>query len=190
MEFFLPFDGPILTFIQQHFHNPVTDAFFPFVTYLGELGACWAFLSLVLLFMKKYRRAGILMLAAMLLGTLLGEGLLKHLICRPRPFQYISSDFLPLLISPPSGYSFPSGHTCASFAAASALFSQHRREGIFAFLLASLIGFSRMFLLVHFPSDVLAGALLGAFLGFGTAFLYQKWILPKFPRLESFGINS
>lgn len=184
MEFFLPFDGPVLTFIQQHLHNPLTDALFPFVTYLGELGACWVFISLVLLFMKKYRRAGILMLAAMAAATLLGEGLLKHIICRPRPFQYISSDFLPLLIAPPSGYSFPSGHTCASFAAASALFTQHKKQGALAFLLAALIGFSRMFLLVHFPSDVLAGALLGALLGFLTAFAYKKWVLPRLSPLE------
>lgn len=160
MDFLLPFDGPVTAFIQQYFHNPVTDALFPFVTYLGELGACWIFLSLVLLFMKKYRRAGVLMLAAMLVGTLLGEGLLKHLLCRPRPFQYYDMAY-PLLIDPPSGYSFPSGHSCASFAAATALFLRHKREGLLAYLLAGMIAFSRVFLFVHFPSDVLAGALLG-----------------------------
>lgn len=180
MEFFLPFDVPILSFVQQHLHNPFTDFFFPLATYLGELGACWVFISLVLLFMKKYRRAGILMLAAMLLGTLLGEVLLKNIICRPRPFTYAS--LLPpgasLLISPPSGYSFPSGHTCASFAAATALFTQHKKEGLLAYGLALLIAFSRVFLLVHFPSDVMAGALLGVSLGALVPWACKKWLPP------------
>lgn len=168
MEFFFPFDLPVIEFIQQHLHNPVTDAAFPLVTYLGELGACWVFLGLVLLFIKKYRRAGVLMLASMALGVLLGEGLLKNLVCRPRPFQCLDPSY-PLLISPPSGYSFPSGHSCASFAAATALFLQHKREGALAYLLAALIAFSRVFLFVHFPSDVLAGALLGILLAIAVA---------------------
>ncbi len=178
MEFFLPFDAPVLTFIQQHLHNPVTDAAFPFITYLCELGACWIFIGLVLLFMKKYRRAGALMLASLLLATLLGEGLLKNIVCRPRPFTYLSSGF-PLLISPPSGYSFPSGHSCASFAAATALFLQHKKQGLLAYVFAALIAFSRLFLLVHFPSDVLAGSLLGVAVGVGVTLLYEKLLLPR-----------
>lgn len=178
MDFFLPFDTPVMSFIQHHFHNPVTDSLFPFLTYLGELGACWIFIGLVLLFIKKYRRAGILMLVAMMLGALLGEGILKNLVCRPRPFQYVSMD-LHLLIPPPSGYSFPSGHTCASFAAATALFLQHRKEGALAYILAVLIGFSRIFLFVHYPSDVLAGAVLGTLLAMGVTAAYEKWLLPR-----------
>lgn len=181
MDFLLPFDSPIMNFIQQYLHNPVTDAMFPFITYLGELGACWIFLALVLLFIKKYRRAGALMLAAMLLGTLLGEGLLKHLLCRPRPFQYMGLDPAFLLIDPPSGFSFPSGHSCASFAAATALFLQHKKPGLLAFLLAVLIAFSRVFLFVHFPSDVLAGALLGVLCAAAVTAAYTFWIDPKLP---------
>lgn len=179
MEFLLPFDMPVLSFVQQHLHNPFTDLFFPFITYLGELGACWVFISLVLLFMKKYRRAGFLMLAALILATLLGEGLLKHIVCRPRPFESLLPPGTSLLIPPPGGYSFPSGHTCASFAAAVALFSQHKKQGAPALVLAALIGFSRVFLFVHFPSDVLAGALLGTLAGAGVALADKKWVQPK-----------
>ncbi len=182
MEFFLPFDLPILDFIERYLHNPVTDAVFPFVTYIGELGACWIFLGLSLLFIKKYRRAGALILLSLIAATLLGEVLIKNIVCRPRPFQYISSGF-PLLIPPPSGYSFPSGHTCASFAAATALFLQHKRQGALCFLLAALIGFSRVFLWVHFPSDVLAGALLGALTGVSVTLLYEKALLPRIKSL-------
>jgi len=178
MDFTLPFDIPILTFIQDTCHNPVTDALFPFVTYLCELGACWIFLGLVLLFIKNYRRAGVVILLSLAIATLLGEGLLKHIVCRPRPFTYLPPEFQ-LLIPPPSGYSFPSAHTCASFAAATALFMQHRKQGFLAYILAVLIGFSRMFLLVHFPSDVLAGAILGVLVGAGTTLLYEKSLLPK-----------
>lgn len=180
MDFLLPFDGPVMAFIQQRFHNPVTDAVFPLITYLGELGACWIFLSLVLLFMKKYRRAGVLMLAAMLLGALLGEGLLKHLLCRPRPFQYYGMA-CPLLIDPPSGFSFPSGHSCASFAAATALFLRHKREGALAYLLAGMIAFSRVFLFVHFPSDILAGALLGVLCALLVNAIAKSRVEPRLP---------
>lgn len=183
MEFFLPFDAPVLDFVQRYLHNPVTDAVFPLVTYLGELGACWLFTALVLLFMKKYRRAGLLMLAAILAATLLGEGLLKHIIRRPRPFQYFGPDPGFLLIAPPGGYSFPSGHTCASFAAATALFGQHKRQGAPAYILAALIGFSRVFLWVHFPSDVLAGAILGTLAGVGVTLLYELALLPRLKNL-------
>ena len=179
MDFLLPFDTPILCFIQDSCHNPVTDAVFPFLTYLGECGACWLFLSLIFLFMKKYRRAGVLMLAAMLLGVVLGEGILKNVICRPRPFQHFGLALEALLIDPPSGWSFPSGHSCASFAAATALFLQHRKEGMLAYVLAFLIAFSRVFLLVHFPSDVLAGALLGVLLALISTAAYNRWVEPR-----------
>lgn len=180
MDPILSLDFQVLGFVERHFHNPVTDTLFPLVTYMGELGACWIFLALVLLFMKKYRRAGALMLIAMALGALLGEGLIKNLVCRPRPFQYLDTVY-PLLIAPPSGYSFPSGHSCASFAAATALFLQHKKAGALAFALAALIAFSRVFLFVHFPTDILAGALLGVLLAATVTFLYNRFFLPRWP---------
>ncbi len=87
---------------------------------------------------------------------------------RPRPFQLISRD-IRLLIPPPSGWSFPSGHSCASFAAATAVFLRDRRFGAAALVLAALIAFSRVFLFVHYPTDVLAGAALGAVCAVGAA---------------------
>lgn len=154
------FDGGIMSFVQAHFHNAFTDRIFPFITYLGEAGCFWILLLTVMLFFKRARRCGVLGLCAMAMGLVLGEGLIKNLVCRPRPFADYPN-FCELLISPPSGFSFPSGHTCASFAAAVTIFLHYKKPGILALILASLIGFSRIFLFVHYPTDVLAGALLG-----------------------------
>lgn len=153
------FDAVLMEWVQTHLHNPFTDAFFPVITYLGEAGIVWILFSAVLLFFKKTRRTGILVLLAMLLGFLTGELFLKNIICRPRPCMDFP-DF-PMLIEPPRSFSFPSGHSASGFAAAWVLFLRHRKWGWTAFILAALIAFSRIFLFVHYPTDVLAGFLLG-----------------------------
>lgn len=176
-----PFDQSIMSFIQAHCHNAVTDAVFPAVTYLGESGLFWILLALLLIVLGKkngWRRTGCLMLAAMLLGLLIGEVTIKNLVCRPRPFQLISND-IQLLIPPPSGWSFPSGHSCASFAAATAVFLKDKRWGAGALVLAALIAFSRVFLFVHYPTDVLAGAALGVACALAAAYAYRRFARKK-----------
>lgn len=171
-----PFDQAVMGFVQSHCHNPVTDRVFPAITNLGEAGLFWIALALLLLLLGKrsgWRATGGAMLCAMLLGLLLGEVALKNLVCRPRPFQEFPQ-YVQLLIPPPSGYSFPSGHSCSSFAAATAIFCRDRRWGAGALALAALIAFSRVFLFVHYPTDVLAGSLLGVFCGLGAVGLLQK----------------
>lgn len=172
MEGINGFDRIVMEFVQQHFHNIITDRLFPILTYLGEAGAVWILLALFFLFQKRYRRQGVLLLCAMGAGLLLGEILLKNIVCRERPFQAFP-DFAPLLISPPSGFSFPSGHSCSSFAAATVLGCSRKKWGIPALILATLIAFSRMFLFVHWPTDILAGALLGVLCGL-TVFLIAR----------------
>ena len=167
------FDGAIMAWVQTHCHNAFTDGLFPVLTYLGEAGAVWIVLALIFLCQKRTRYAGILTLCAMAAGFLLGEVLLKNAVCRERPFA-LFPDYTVLLISPPSGFSFPSGHTCASFAAATVLSCQFKKRGIPALLLAGLIGFSRIFLFVHYPTDVLAGAILGAACGLLTCWAAEK----------------
>jgi len=99
---------------------------------------------------------------ALLLGLILGNGVLKNVVGRLRPYD-LDPTLIPRLAAEhlPSDLSFPSGHTLASFEAATVLFLYHRKSGIAALFLAALIAFSRLYLLVHFPSDVLFGALLG-----------------------------
>lgn len=167
------FDGSIMAFIQAYFHNAFTDAVFPVITYFGEAGLFWLALSLILLFFKKTRKCGLCALIAVACGFLLGEVMLKNVFCRPRPYQTFP-DYVVLLTRAPGGYSFPSGHTCSSFAAATVYFHFSKKWGTPALILAGLIGFSRIFLFFHWPTDVLAGMVLGI----GMALL-TVWAVPK-----------
>lgn len=171
-----PFDRAVMAFVQSNLHNAATDRVFPIITYLGESGAFWILLSLLLILLGKkhgWRVTGGLMLGAMLIGLLIGELTLKNIVCRPRPFQELSRN-IQLLIPPPSGWSFPSGHSCASFAAATVIFFKDRRFGAAALVLAALIAFSRVFLFVHYPTDVLAGSLLGALCAAAAVYGYRR----------------
>ena len=120
-------DAAVMAFIQTHFHNTVTDTVFPIITSLGEAGIGWIVLSLVLLCFKKTRRTGGLVLIAMTVTLLFGELTLKNIICRLRPCN-VFTDF-PMLIARPTSYSFPSGHTSSSFAAALILTLRHKKVG-------------------------------------------------------------
>lgn len=164
-----PFDAAVMAFIQTHFHNIVTDTVFPIITMLGEAGIGWIVLSLILLCFKKTRRTGVLVLAAMTVTLLFGELMMKNIVCRPRPCS-VFTDF-PMLIARPTSYSFPSGHTSSSFAAALILTLRHKKIGWLAYIPAALIAFSRIFLFVHYPTDVFAGMLLGTLAALLTYFI-------------------
>ena len=175
------FDAGVMDFVQRHLHNAVTDALFPMVTYLGELGAVWVVLAVVLLFFPKTKRCGGLMLLSMLAAFLVGEVFLKNVVDRPRPFQTYPGA-VQLLVQEPASWSFPSGHSAASFAAATVVFAYFRRWGAAALVLAALIAFSRVFLFVHYPTDVLAGAALGALCALGVLAVFHKLALPHLSR--------
>lgn len=112
---------------------------------------------------KKYRRQGVILLAGLAVGVLVGNVCLKNLIARPRPCWL--DDSVMMLISSPTDYSFPSGHTLSSVIGATVLTKTDRRFGWAAIPLAAVIAFSRLYLFVHFPSDILAGAILGVIIG-------------------------
>ncbi len=153
-------DFSVLDFIQTHMRCAASDAVMPYITHLGAGGILWVLLAAVLICIKKYRRAGLTIAAALILSLIFCNGLLKNAAARMRPFDINTN--VSLLIRPPSDYSFPSGHTAASFASAvSLLLCRCKRLGAAALITAALISFSRLYLYVHFPSDVLAGALLG-----------------------------
>lgn len=167
------FDSAIMSFLQTHLRTAVGDAIFPIITYLGEAGAVWLLLAAFFLCRKSSRLCGLLMLFAIAGGFLFGEVLLKNIVCRARPFQAFPT-YTNLLISPPSGFSFPSGHSCSSFAAATVLVDFFKKRAIPAVVLASLIAFSRIYLFVHWPTDVLAGVILGIIFGLLTLFLAKR----------------
>lgn len=172
MEWIDQMDLSLLNFLQEHCRTDFLDAFFSIVTTLGNSGIIWIVLSLILICTKKYRRIGILLLIALLIGSVLGEGILKPLIGRARPFY--SNTEIDLLITPPSGYSFPSGHSWSSFTAATILCFANRKIGFAALFLAACIAFSRLYLYVHFPSDVLVGILCGIATGLFAVFCSRK----------------
>ena len=126
------------------------------------------------------------MLLSMLAAFLVGEVFLKNVVDRPRPFQTYPGA-VQLLIQEPASWSFPSGHSAASFAAATVIFAYFRRWGAAALGLAALIAFSRVFLFVHYPTDVLAGAALGALCALGVLAAFHKLALPHLSRWKNSG---
>ena len=157
-------DFGILDFIQQNLRNPFFDFLMPFLSAIGEAGIVWIVICIGMLFPKKTRMWAIAGLLAMLVTWLSGEVILKNLIGRVRPCNVNLA--VDMLVDRPSSYSFPSGHTSSSFACATVIFRMNKKWGIGALILAALIGFSRLYNYVHFPTDVLAGAVIGAAIGF------------------------
>lgn len=146
-------------YMLQELRTPLVDSMMVFITSLGDKGWFWLALGVLLLALPRTRRVGGCVLVSIAAGYLLGNLLLKYMIARDRPCWLDTS--VRLLIPVPHDYSFPSGHTLASFEAAVCIFLFNRKWGAPALMLAVLISFSRLYLFVHFPSDVLAGAVLG-----------------------------
>lgn len=146
-------------YLLQNLHNDLLNTIMVFITSLGDGGIVWLSMAVVMLVFKKTRLCGITIMAGMALSLLLGNLFLKNVIARPRPCAVDST--VKLLIPYPSEYSFPSGHTLHGFTAATAIFLYFKKAGIGALLLAAAIAFSRMYLFVHYPTDILGGILLG-----------------------------
>lgn len=172
METLLKFDFYILDLIRDCLSCGFFDRFMVFMTKLGDAGFVWIVLTIAFLISDKYRKVGAAMAISLVLSLFVGNFYLKDIFERPRPFMLKE---VSLLIPKPSGYSFPSGHTIASFAAAFPLWLTHKKEGRIALIAAALIGFSRMYLYVHFFTDVLCGAIFGILFGYiSAALIYKK----------------
>lgn len=166
------FELSILDFLQAHLRCGFLDAVLPWVTKLGDRGILWIVLTFVLLAFRKTRRAGLAVGCALLLDLLVCNVCIKPLVDRARPYTYRPD--LQLLIPALNDASFPSGHTAASFAAVAALFCRKNRLWIPSLAVACVIAFSRLYLYVHFPTDVLAGAVIGVALGVLGAFCADR----------------
>lgn len=149
----------------QGLHGPVLDSVMTtvFSTIVGSKGEIWVMLGIVLLLFPKTRKTGLTVLSAYIIAYFIGDGILKDLIARPRPCAV--DETVVLLIARSSSYSCPSVHSMLAFASATAVFCRHRKAGIFALVFAALVGFSRLYFFVHYPTDVLFGAVLGAAIG-------------------------
>lgn len=152
-------DDSILLYILEHLHTQVLDRLMIFVTSLGNSGFIWILITFLMLLNKKTRPCGILLTCSLLLELLICDGTLKLIFKRERPFTRFPD--VSLLIKMPRSYSFPSGHTMSSFTAATVLLYYNKCFGIPALILAGSIGFSRMYLFCHYPSDVLCGMVMG-----------------------------
>ena len=160
LEFLWNLDGNILLFLQEYVRNPVLTPVMKVITTLGNGGAIWISPTIFLLAIPQKRKIGCMSLIA-LLGTLLVNNmLLKNLVARTRPYEVIEG--LTYIVRKPSDYSFPSGHAGCSFSAACIMYRRlPRRYGVPALILAILISVSRLYVGVHYPSDVLFGVISG-----------------------------
>ena len=161
----------ILWWIREHLTNPFLDTVMPYISSLARHGEFWILVALVLVCFKKTRKAGVAMGIAMACGYLIGNMGMKNLFARTRPYDVVEVD---LLVAKLHDFSFPSGHTLVSFEAATALWFYHRKWGVAAFVLAALIGLSRLYLFVHYPTDVLVGAVLGIGIGLAACVLTDR----------------
>ena len=171
------FDLPILNWIMANLWCGFLDVTMPVITLLGDAGIFWIACSVVLLLIPKYRKIGLGMGVALIMGLLLCNVTLKPLCQRIRPYDYMAQVYnqtIPLLVEGLHDYSFPSGHTIASFEAATVLLINNKKMGIPAMILAVLIAFSRLYLYVHYPTDVIASVILGTALALLANFLVGK----------------
>lgn len=170
LEFIQNADWAILHWIQENLRCGALDFILPKLTLLGEAGAIWIAVGLALLISKKYRKYGVCLIAALVAGLLICNIGLKNIVARPRPCWLESID---LLVNNPKDFSFPSGHTWSAVTGALVATAANRKFGYVAIPVAVLLAFSRLYLFVHFPSDVLAGAAIGAVLGILAVVLYK-----------------
>lgn len=167
-------DFSVLDFIQEHVRCTLLDLIMPLITRFGDMGLFWLVLGSFLVMFRRSRKCGINIVMAITGGFVICNLLLKNLIQRSRPcwLEPLSD----MLIAVPSDYSFPSGHSMVSFAAATVIFHYNKRAGIAALAFAVLIAVSRMYLYVHFPTDVICGSLIGAVMGIITVKCSEKYI--------------
>ena len=164
-------DWTVLHWIQNTFQCVILNFLMPKITALGNGGSVWIAAAAAMTISKKYRKYGISMFVALAAGVLVGNVCLKHLFARTRPCW---AESVPFLIANPADYSFPSGHTLSSVIGAFILTAANRNFGLAAIPLAVLIAFSRLYLYVNFPSDVLMSVVLGIAIGTTVILISKK----------------
>ena len=171
------FDLPILDWIAENLYCGFLDFLMPIITIFGDAGIFWIACAVILIIFPKQRRAGAAMLLALVMGLVICNMILKPGVGRIRPYDFKELHFneaIVLLVDAQHDFSFPSGHTIASFEAAVALALNNKKLGIPALILACLIAFSRLYLYVHYPTDVIVSVVLGTLLAILANFLVHK----------------
>lgn len=177
----MPWDGQFLIWLQENVRNDVLTPIMKLITHLGDKGIFWILLAIVLLFFKKTRPLGIMAGIALVFSVLINNVIIKPNVGRIRPYEVV--DGLKLLIERQDDASFPSGHSGASFAAAVVfLVKGPKKLGIPAIIMAALIAFSRLYVGVHYPTDVICGIITGtccAIISFMIWSIVEKKASPK-----------
>ncbi len=168
MELIKNLDNAIILSIHSFMSkSPFLVNIFDFITTLGDRGFIWIVFAVLMLFKRHTRGYGLILLLSLFVGSYIGNHFLKNLIKRVRPFYTLG---LVPFIAPPGGYSFPSGHSLSAFVGGYCIFKCNKRLGYFALFLSFLIAISRLLLIVHYLTDILAGAIIGILTA--SAFLY------------------
>lgn len=192
-DFIVNVDVAIYQFVDS-IMNPVLDSIMTLITHLGDTpGIIWWVIGIILLIPRKTRKLGVLLIGGLAVASLINNVALKNLIERPRPYNLDPTVWTdagykyiwPGLIDKSSSWSFPSGHTSTSIGAAFALFlgcfknKKHLAIGVPTLIFSILIGFSRIYVHVHYPTDVIAGVVVGLVGGFIAYILLVKLVFPK-----------
>ncbi len=174
-------DAEILLWIQEHLRSDMLMPVMQFLTHLGDTAFIWIGMAAVFFLFKKARTTGLQMLAALLGSLVINNMILKNLAARVRPYETVEG--LRLLIEKQPDWSFPSGHAASSFAAAAVIWLNYGKNGRAALVLAGLIAFSRLYVGVHYPTDVLFGAADGMLIGWaavqGTEWLRRRYFVKR-----------
>lgn len=154
-----------LKYVIDNIHNDTMTFIMSVITSLGNYGFIWILIAALLLVFRKTRKTGITMSVSLALVFVIVNVIIKPLIDRARPFEVSSHILNSIIIDLPSDGSFPSGHTATAFAAATAVFCRNRKYGAVMLVMAFLMGISRLYFAVHFPTDVIAGFIIGVAVG-------------------------
>lgn len=174
MTYIQGFDEWIILMIDKINDISFISILMKIISALGNSGLIWILLGLYFVFVdKKRRKEGLSLLLSISIGALIGNVILKPTICRIRPYDTLGLD---IIIKPLHDYSFPSGHTIAAFAAATGVYGFDKYIGKIMYILAVLMGISRLYLMVHYPTDVIVGCIIGIISGFASRYIVNKII--------------
>lgn len=186
------FELGVMQNLRDAIGSDVLDTVMICITLLAEYGIFLIAVALIFIITKRYRRTGLMLGAALLCGVIICNLIIKNLVARTRPYLldptiYHLAPWQEYL----TDYSFPSGHTLACFEMVGVLMiTERKRFGWWSLLLGAAVGFTRIYLGVHYPTDVLGGAVLGLVCGFlgwligGRLYDYLAVLLPKFMKVK------
>ena len=179
MSVITAWDSAAVMFVYDNLRCGFLDVFMKFITAIGNKGIIWIALAVILLLMgRKMRPVALTLIFSLIISAVVCSGIIKPLVGRVRPYAALN---IPLIINAMNDYSFPSGHTSAAFAAATAVFIYNKKAGAAFYVFAAFMAFSRLYLSVHYPTDILAGAAIGVMCGVLAGLTVKKMILKKDP---------